>query len=135
MIRPGINISVGQPMMGMGVPTIGMSVPVQPMSVSMAPVQPVMLGPPPMYKQISVGPGIDMNEYNRIVQSATSVYQMKQYPLSQNTCNNIKAMLGGDWLCLCYPVGTQTDFSMTRLREADYMVFQLDNTVFQVCRC
>ena len=128
MMRPGINVSVGaQPMMGM---QVGMSVPG--MQVSM---QPSMMGPPPMYKQISIGPGIDMNEYNRIVQSATSVYQMKQYPLSQNTCNNIKAMLGGDWLCLCYPVGTQTDFSMTKLREADYMVFQLDNTVFQVCRC
>ena len=41
-----------------------------------------MMMPQPMYKQISVGAGIDMIEYQRIVQSATQVYQMKQLPLS-----------------------------------------------------
>lgn len=41
-----------------------------------------MMMPQPMYKQISVGAGINMVEYQRIVQSATQVYQMKQLPLS-----------------------------------------------------
>ena len=96
--------------------------------------QPMMMMPQPVYKQISIGPGIDMNEYQRIVQSATQVYQMKQRPLSQHTANAIKMMLGGDWLVVCYPVGRTYDFSLTTVKGADIMVFSLDTTLYQVCR-
>ena len=96
--------------------------------------QPMMMMPQPVYKQISIGPGIDMNEYQKIVQSATQVYQMKQRPLSQFTANAIKMMLGGDWLVVCYPVGRTYDFSLTTVKGADIMVFSLDTTLYQVCR-
>jgi hypothetical protein len=75
-----------------------------------------------------------MNEYQRIVQSATQVYRMNQRPLSQFTANAIKMMLGGDWLVVCYPVGRTYDFSLTTVKGADIMVFSLDTTLYQVCR-
>ena len=93
-----------------------------------------MMMPQPMYKQISVGAGINMVEYQRIVQSATQVYQMKQQPLSQYTANAIKMMLGGEWLCVCYPTTRAYDFTLTTVKGADMMVFSLDNTLFQICR-
>ena len=93
-----------------------------------------MMMPQPIYKQISVGVGIDMVEYQKIVQSATQVYQMKQQPLSQYTANAIKMMLGGEWLCVCYPTTRAYDFTLTTVKGADMMVFSLDNTLFQICR-
>ena len=93
-----------------------------------------MMMPQPMYKQISVGAGINMVEYQRIVQSATQVYQMKQFPLSQHTANAVKMMLGGEWLCVCYPTTRAYDFTLTTVKGGDMMVFSLDNTLFQICR-
>ena len=75
-----------------------------------------------------------MNEYQKIVQSATQVYQMKQRPLSQFTANAIKMMLGGEWLVVCYPTNRTYDFSLTTVKGADLMVFSLDNTLYQICR-
>ena len=75
-----------------------------------------------------------MVEYQKIVQSATQVYQMKQQPLSQYTANAIKMMLGGEWLCVCYPTTRAYDFTLTTVKGADMMVFSLDNTLFQICR-
>ena len=126
---------MGQPMMGQ--PMMGQQMMGQPMMGQPMMGQPMMGGmmmPQPIYKQISIGPGIDMNEFNRIVQSATQVYQMKQHPLSQYTANAIKMMLGGEWLCVCYPTTRAYDFTLTTVKGADMMVFSLDNTLFQICR-
>ena len=83
----------------------------------MYPPQQGMMGPQPRYQQISVGEGIDMNEYNRIVQCSTGVYQSGQRPLSTNTANAIKQTLGGDWLVVCHPVSRPYDFTLTLLKE------------------
>ena len=119
---------MGQPMMPNPMMNQGM------MGGMMNPMMGGMMMPQPIYKQISVGPGIDMVEFQRIVQSATQVYQMKQHPLSQHTANAIKMMLGGEWLCVCYPTTRAYDFTLTTVKGADMMVFSLDNTLFQLCR-
>jgi hypothetical protein len=122
----GNPMMMGQPMMGagmMGQPMMG-----QPMMGG------GMMAPAPIYKQISVGMGIDMVEFNKIVQCATSVYQSRVSPLSTHTANSIKAMLGGEWLVVCYPATKQYDFSLSTVKAGDFMAFSLDNTLFQVCR-
>jgi len=119
MNQPMMGGMMGQPMMGgmMGQPMMG-----------------GMMAPAPIYKQISVGMGIDMVEFNKIVQCATTVYQSRVSPLSTHTANSIKAMLGGEWLVVCYPATKTYDFSLSTVKAADFMVFSLDNTLYQICR-
>ena len=121
-----------------GQPGYNQPYPNQPMYQNQPYPQPGMMGPPmgpqPRYQQISVGEGIDMNEYNRIVQCATGVYQNGARPLSTNTANAIKQMLGGDWLVVCHPLSRPYDFTLTTVKGGDFMVFSLDQTKYQVVR-
>lgn len=89
----------------------------------------------PMFKQIAVGSGIDMNEFNKIVQGATSAYMQKILPLSISTANMIKQMLKGEWFVFVSQV-TDNDFNfaLTSVAGGDFMSFSLDTTLFQVCR-
>ena len=94
-------------------------------------------GPEPAYKQISVGQGIDMNEFNRIVDCSKYNYiQTKGAPqTAQKIAEGIKQMLGGDWLVFISNLGYENfDFSLTRVKGGDYMAFSLDNKKFQICR-
>ena len=94
-------------------------------------------GPEPAYKQISVGQGIDMNEFNRIVDCAKQAYaQSRGAPnTARQVGEGIKQMLGGDWLVFISNVGYENfDFSLTRVKGGDYMAFSLDNKKFQICR-
>lgn len=113
--QPGMPM-YGQPMMQPGMPMM----------------QPMM--PQPMFKQITVGYGIDMNEFNKIVSAATFVYQSRQTPLSTLTANYIKQNLGGEWLVVTYPIGSQYDFCLSTVKGGDFMSFSLDNTLYQICR-
>ena len=94
-------------------------------------------GAEPVYKQITVGQGIDMNEYNRIVDCCKQAY-MRLRGASQTAKEageNIKRTLGGDWLVFISNVGYENfDFSMTRVKGGDFMAFSLDNKKFQICR-
>ena len=94
-------------------------------------------GAEPVYKQITVGQGIDMKEYNRIVDCCKQAY-MKLRGASQTAREageNIKRTLGGDWLVFISNVGYENfDFSMTRVKGGDFMAFSLDSKKFQVCR-
>ena len=94
-------------------------------------------GAEPVYKQITVGQGIDMNEYNRIVDCCKQAY-MRLRGASQTAKEageNIKRTLGGDWLVFISNVGYENfDFSMTRVKGGDFMAFSLDSKKFQVCR-
>mgnify|MGYP007070048579 FL=1 len=94
-------------------------------------------GAEPVYKQIAVGQGIDMNEFNRIVDCCKHNYmQTKGAPqTAQRAGEGIKQMLGGDWLVFISNLGYENfDFSLTRVKGGDYMAFSLDNKKFQVCR-
>ena len=94
-------------------------------------------GQQPVYKQIAVGQGIDMNEFNRIVDCCRGAYiQMRgAAQTAQHAAEGIKQMLGGDWLVFISNVGYENfDFSLTRVKGGDFMAFSLDNKKFQVCR-
>ena len=92
-------------------------------------------GAQPVYKQISVGQGIDMNEYNRIVECCKQAYMSRATPLSEHCCNAIKQALGGDWFVFQCEIGNaEFDFHLTKVRGGDYMTFSLDNKKFEVCR-
>ncbi len=94
-------------------------------------------GAQPAYKQITIGQGIDQNEYNRIVECCTGVFtRMRGQPhLAREAAEGIKQMLGGDWLVFISNLGYEKfDFSMTRVKGGDFMAFSLDNKKFQVCR-
>ena len=94
-------------------------------------------GPQPVYKQITIGQGIDNNEFNRIVDCCKHAYmQVKGAPkTAQMAAEGIKQMLGGDWLVFISNLGYENfDFSLTRVSGGDFMAFSLDNKKFQVCR-
>ena len=124
---------MGQPMMGqpmMGQPMMGQPMMGQPMMG-----QPMMMMPQPIFKQIAVGQGIDMNEFQSIVQAATYDYQTKVNPLSTGVANTIKQRIGGEWFVFISPVGIKDyDFALSSVKGGDFMSFSLDNTLFQVCR-
>ena len=94
-------------------------------------------GAQPAYKQITVGQGIDMNEYNRIVDCCKNAFmQLRGAPqTAKMAAEGIKQMLGGDWLVFISNLGYENfDFSMTKVKGGDFMAFSLDNKKFQVCR-
>ena len=92
-------------------------------------------GPQPVYKQISVGKGIDMNEFNSIVECCKHAYMSRATPLSEHCTNAIKQRLGGDWFVFqCELNNTDFDFYLTKVKGGDYMTFSLDNRKFEVCR-
>ena len=122
----GNPMMMGQPMMGAGM--MGQPIMGQPMMGG------GMMARTPIYKQISVGMGINMVEFNKIVRCALSVYQSRVSPLSTQTANSIKAILGGEWLVVCYPATKTYDFSLSTVKAGDFMAFSLDDTLYQVCR-
>ena len=127
---------MGQPMMGqpmMGQPMMGQPMMGQPMMGQPMMGQPMM--PQPIFKQVAVGAGIDMTEFNTIVQAATYAYTMKLAPLSTGTANTIKQRIHGEWFVFVAPVTSKDyDFALSSVKGGDFMSFSLDNTLFQVCR-
>ena len=101
------------------------------------PGYPGQYGAQPTYKQITIGQGIDQNEYNKIVECCTGVFtRMRGQPqMAREAAEGIKQMLGGDWLVFISNLGYEKfDFSITRVKGGDFMAFSLDNRKFQVCR-
>ena len=97
--------------------------------------QPGYGGAQPVYKQISVGQGIDMNEYNQIVECCKQAYMSRATPLSEQCTNAIKQRLGGDWFVFqCEMGNSDFDFHLTKVKGGDYMTFSLDNKKIEVCR-
>ena len=97
--------------------------------------QPGYGGAQPVYKQLSVGQGIDMNEFNVIVECCKQAYMSRRTPLSEQCTNAIKQRLGGDWFVFqCELNNADFDFHLTKVKGGDYMTFSLDNKKFEVCR-
>ena len=92
-------------------------------------------GAQPVYKQISVGQGIDMNEFNSIVECCKQCYMSRATPLSEHCTAAIKQRLGGDWFVFqCEEGNSDFDFHLTKVKGGDFMSFSLDNKKFEVCR-
>ena len=97
--------------------------------------QPPQYGPQPVYKQISMGQGIDQREFNIIVECCKQAYMSRMTPLSEHCTNGIKQRLGGDWFVFqCDMQNTDFDFHLTKVKGGDFLTFSLDNKKFEVCR-
>ncbi len=92
-------------------------------------------GREPAYRQITVGRGIDMEEYNSIVSAVKQTYMSGVQPMANAAAENIRRLIGGDWFVFISDVGIEDyDFSMTRVKGGDFIAFSLDAKKFQVCR-
>ena len=90
---------------------------------------------PQNFKLIARGQGIDDNEYNAIITSATNAFNARMNPLSTGTVSIIKQMIGGEWFVFVCPVGEQNyDFSLSVVTGGDFLSFYVDKFHFQVCR-
>ena len=130
--QPGAQPGYGQP--GYGQPGYGQPG-AQPGYGQPGYGQPGFGGQQPVYKQISVGQGIDQNEYNQIVECCKGAYMRRVTPLSEHCTQAIKQRLGGDWFVFQCEMGkSDFDFHLTKVKGGDYITFSLDNTKFEVCR-
>ena len=99
------------------------------------PSQGVGYGREPLYRQITVGRGIDITEYNSIVGAIRQVYLQGIQPMATACADGIRRAIGGDWFVFISDVGIEDfDFSLTRVRGGDFIAFTLDRKKFQVCR-
>ncbi len=95
---------------------------------------PMPYAPQPVIREKARGYGIDPNEYARITQYCSGVYQQGARPYSTNSTDSIKQMLGGDWVVVYYPEQRANGFALTTVKGGDFMTFTVDNALFQVCR-
>ncbi len=129
-MQPGLQSGGMMPQQGMMPQPMMGGMMQQPMMGGMG-----MMMPQPVYQQIAVGHGIDMKEFQLIVNAVTQAYMSRQMPLSNIAANYIKSSLGGDWFVFVSDVGIEDyDFSLTTVTGGDFMAFSLDNKKFQVCR-
>ena len=99
------------------------------------PPQGMGYGREPYYQQITVGRGIDTNEFNAIVGAIKQVYMQGSQPMATACADGIRRTIGGDWFVFISDVGVEDfDFSLTRVRGGDFIAFSLDRKKFQVCR-
>ena len=92
-------------------------------------------GREPVYRQITIGRGIDMQEYDSIVGCIKQSYLSGVQPMANEAAENIRRTIGGDWFVFVSDAGIEDyDFSLTRVRGGDFIAFSLDNKKFQVCR-
>ena len=92
-------------------------------------------GREPVYRQITIGRGIDMREYDNIVGAIKMVYMAGRQPMATEAAEAIRRAIGGDWFVFISDVGIEDyDFSLTRVKGGDFIAFSLDSKKFQVCR-
>jgi hypothetical protein len=92
-------------------------------------------GREPAYQQITIGRGIDMNEYNNIVGAIKQTYMSGVQPMATACAESIRRAIGGDWFVFISDLGIEDfDFSLTRVKGGDFIAFSLDRKKFQVCR-
>jgi len=89
----------------------------------------------PQFQQISVGQGINNQEYQTIVQACKQAYMMQQTPMSNVAAKLIKQYLGYAWLVICSPSQNKDyEFSITSVEGGDFMTFTLNYTLFTVIK-
>ena len=87
------------------------------------------------FKLISVGQGIDTNESAHIKSVCINAVQRNATPLSRFCAEGIKAGVGGDWFVfISDEMQEDYNFSLTRCKGSDFMVFVINGKKFQVCR-
>ena len=89
----------------------------------------------PIFEQVSVGQGIDQREYQSIIICCKQAYMQRMTPYSKASGQLIKQNLGGEWFVIVSGVQNKKfDFSITSVEGGDYLIFSLDQTLFQVVK-
>ena len=97
--------------------------------------QQLQFTPPPDFKLMSRGQGIDDNEYKAIISSASNAFNARMNPLSNAVARLIKQMIGGEWFVFVCPVGVvDYDFCLSVVTGGDFLSFSISKLHFQVCR-
>jgi len=97
--------------------------------------QQLQFTPPPDFKLLSRGQGIDDNEYKAIISSASNAFNARMNPLSNAVARLIKQMIGGEWFVFVCPVGVvDYDFCLSVVTGGDFLSFSINKLHFQVCR-
>ena len=91
--------------------------------------------PGAVFVQKAIGRGIDPNEYTTIVNTCRNCYMSRVPNMSNTIANNIKAAIRGEWFVFVVDASNNDyDFNLTIVEDDDYLTFNLDNTLFQICR-
>jgi len=89
----------------------------------------------PIFEQVSVGQGIDQSEFQSIIYCCKLAYMGKMTPISKASGQLIKKNLGGEWFVIVSGVKNRKfDFHITSVEGGDYLIFSLDQTLFQVVK-
>ena len=91
----------------------------------------------PLYKQYVIGKGMDMTMASIIVNYCKYYYiQTKGGKSTARLCAEvIKRKLGDDWLVFISDLKCRVfDFNISIAKNGDFIVFSLDNKLFQICR-
>ena len=91
--------------------------------------------PGAVYKERTIGRGIDPNEFTTIVNTCRNCYMSRVPNMSTVIANNVKAAVKGEWFVFVVDASRNDyDFSLTFVETDDFLTFTLDNTLFQICR-
>lgn len=91
----------------------------------------------PLYKQYVIGKGMDMTMESIIVNYCKYYYlQTKGGKSTARLCAEvIKRKLGDNWLVFISDLKCRAfDFNISIAKNGDFIVFSLDNKLFQICR-
>ena len=88
--------------------------------------------PKPIFKLLKQSTGISQNEQKVIVSIAENIYQNKLTPINSKTAEEIKKILGGNWIVNIY--NQDKPINMNNLQDNDYIYFKLDNLIYHICR-
>ena len=97
----------------------------------------MMFNGQPFYKKYVVGNRIDNNQLNIIVNCCKNAFiAMKGGKnTAKQSAEDIKRIIGDNWLVLISDIKTvQFDFNISPAKKGDFVVFSLDNKLFQICR-
>ena len=93
--------------------------------------------PQPLFRKYQIGEEIDNNEEKIIVKYCKFYYmQMKgEKSIAKRAAEALKQKLGNDWLIMISNLKCgEFNFSLSPAKNGDFIVFSLDNQLFQVCR-
>ena len=91
----------------------------------------------PSYKQYKIGNKINGNQLKIIVNCCKKYYlQMKgRIGIAMKASEELKSALGGNWLIFISNLKCkQFDFNISSIQKGNFVIFSLDNRLFQICK-
>ena len=91
----------------------------------------------PIFKEYAIGSRINRNQGNTIINYCKYIYiKLKGGKnIAKISAEAIKQKFGDNWLVLISNLnGGKFDFSISPSKKGDFIVFSLDDKLFQICR-